>query len=48
MVTKGDVRQARTDFELHCAKHKCKPQECEERKQLWLRISRLALLWERS
>jgi hypothetical protein len=43
MATRADVRQARTNFDLHCAEHKCKPGECETRLLLWFRIGELAL-----
>jgi hypothetical protein len=48
MITKADVRQARTNFDLHCAEHKCHAGECNERLELWVRINQLALLWEKS
>jgi hypothetical protein len=48
MITKADVRAARTLYEEHCAKHKCKAQECDTRKFLWLNIGKLAMLWEKS
>lgn len=48
MITRGDVREARRLFELHCAEHKCKPQECQLRVALWLHIGKLAMLWEKS
>lgn len=48
MITKADVRAARKLFEEHCAQHRCKPQECDVRRFLWLNIGKLALLWESS
>jgi hypothetical protein len=46
MATRADVRQARVDFDKHCAEHKCKAGECPERIRLWFRIGELALQWQ--